>query len=64
LGSSLILLFEENETSSPVAFIAELAPGEMVALNKSTAVTPTTSKTVKITVHRAQYSFAKVELAL
>jgi hypothetical protein len=64
LGSSLILLFEENEISSPVAFVTELVPGKMVSLNKNTAVAPTTSKTIKIAVNRAQCSFAQVELAL
>jgi hypothetical protein len=63
-GSSLILLFEENETSSPVAFVAELAPGKMVVLNKSTAVTPTMSKTVKIMLNRAQCFIVHLELAL
>ena len=57
LGSSLILLFEENEASSLVAFIAELVPEKMVVLNKSTAATPTTSKTLKIRVNRAQCFF-------
>lgn len=64
LGSSLILLFEEYEISSPVAFVTELVLGKMVALNKSTDVAPTTSKTITIAVNRAQCSFAQVELAL
>ena len=64
LGSSLIMLFEENEASSPVAFIAELAPGNMVALDKSTAVNPTMSKTVKIRINHVQCFFVHLALAL
>jgi hypothetical protein len=63
LGSSLIPLFEENETSSPVASIAEPAPGKMVALNESNTVAPTTSKTIKITADRARCPFVRDELA-
>ena len=64
MGSSLILLFEEKEASSPVAVVAELAPGKMVARNMSTAVTPTTSKTMKTTVGSAQCPFVRDGLAL
>ena len=53
LGSWLILLVEENEPPSPVAWTAELLLGRVVALIASTAITPTRSKTVKITVNRA-----------
>ncbi len=65
MGSSLILVpLDEEETSSPVAFMAALASGKTVALNESNAVTPTTSKTIKITIDRAQRSFVRDELAL
>ncbi len=65
MGSSLILLpLDEEETSSPVAFVAVLASEKTVALNDSNAVTPTTSKTMKIAIDRAQRSFARDELAL
>jgi hypothetical protein len=63
LGSSLILLFEENETCSPVAFVAELAPGKIVALDNSTAVTPTMSKTVKIRISSVHCLFVHLALA-
>ncbi len=64
LGSSLILLpLVEEETSSPVAFIEVLASEKTVALNESNPVTPTTSKTIKITIDRAQRSFVRDELA-
>jgi hypothetical protein len=56
-------LLEEDETSSPVASIAEPAPGKMVALNKSNAVAPTTSKTIKTTVDRGQCSLVRDGLA-
>lgn len=64
MGSSLILLtLDEEETSSPVAFMAVLASEKTVALNESNAVTPTTSKTIKITIDRAQHSFVRDKLA-
>jgi hypothetical protein len=63
LGSSLIPLFEENETSSPVASIAEPPPGKMIAFNESNAVAPTTSKTIKITADRARCSLVRDGLA-
>ncbi len=64
MGSSLILLtLDEEETSSSVAFVAVLASEKTVALNESNAVTPTMSKTIKITIDRAQRSFVRVELA-
>jgi hypothetical protein len=63
LGSSLILLFEENWASSPVAFVAELASGKMTALDKNIAIIPTMSKTIKIRVNRVQRFFAHLELA-
>jgi hypothetical protein len=56
-------LFEENETSSPVASIAEPAPGKMVALNESNTVASTTSKTIKTTADRAQCSLVRDGLA-
>jgi hypothetical protein len=64
LGSSLILLtLDEEETSSSVTFMAVLASKKTVALNESNAVTPTTSKTIKIAIDRAQRSFVRDELA-
>ena len=63
MASSLIPLFEENETSSPVASIAEPPPGKMIAFNESNAVAPTTSKTIKITADRARCPFVRDELA-
>ena len=64
MGSSLILLIlDEEETSSSVAFVAVLASEKTVALNESNAVTPTMSKTIKITIDRAQRSFVRDELA-
>lgn len=64
LGSSLILLtLDEEETSSSVTFMAVLASEKTVALNESNAVTPTTSKTIKIAIDRAQRSFVRDELA-
>ena len=64
MGSSLILLtLDEEETSSSVAFMAVLASEKTVALNESNPVTPTTSKTIKITIDRAQRSFVRDELA-
>ena len=59
-----MLLFEENKASSPVAFIAELVPGKIVALDTSAAITPTISKIVKIRINRAQCFFVHVALAL
>jgi hypothetical protein len=64
LGSSLILLtLDEEETSSSVAFVAVLASEKTVALNQSSAVTPTTTKTIKIAIDRAQRSLVRDELA-
>jgi hypothetical protein len=63
LGSSLILLFEENDAFSPVAFIAELASGKMTVLDKNIAVTTTMSKTIKIRANHGQRFFAHLELA-
>jgi hypothetical protein len=64
LGNSLILLLlDEEETSSPVALVAALASEKTVALNKSNSVTPTTSKTKKITIDHAQRCFIRDELA-
>ena len=64
LGSSLIPVpLDEEETSSPVALVAALASEKTVALNESNAVTPTTSKTIKITTDRAQRSLLRAELA-
>jgi hypothetical protein len=63
LGSSLILLLLDEEETSPVAFMAVLASEKTVALNESNDVTPTTSKTTKITIDRAQRSFVRDELA-
>jgi hypothetical protein len=65
LGSWLILLVEENEPPSPVAWTAELPLGRVVALITSTAITPTSSKTVKIRVKRAADCFLlRLKLAL
>jgi hypothetical protein len=64
LGSSLILLFEENGASSTVALVAEPGSEKMTVLDKSTAVTPATSKSVKIRVNCAQCFFALLKLAL
>jgi hypothetical protein len=64
LGSSLILLtLDEEETSSSVTFMAVPASEKTVALNESNAVIPTTSKTIKIAIDRAQRSFVRDELA-
>ena len=57
LGSWLILLVEENEPPSPVAWTTELPLERVVALITITAITPTRSKTVKITVNRAADCF-------
>ena len=54
MGSWLILLVEENEPPSSVVWTAELTLGRLVALNTSTAITPTMSKTAKIRVNRAE----------
>jgi hypothetical protein len=43
--------------------MAVLASEKTVALNESNAVTPTTSKTIKIAIDRAQRSFVRDELA-
>jgi hypothetical protein len=43
--------------------MAVLASEKTVAFNESNAVTPTTSKTTKITIDRAQRSFVCDELA-
>ena len=57
LGSWLILLVEENEPPSPVAWTAELPLGRVVALIASIAISPARSKTVKSTVNRAADCF-------
>jgi hypothetical protein len=57
LGRWLILLVEEDEPPSPLAWIAELPLGGVVALITITAIIPTRSKTVKITVNRAADCF-------
>jgi hypothetical protein len=49
-----MLLVEENEPPSPVAWTAEPTSERVVALNTSTAITPTMSKTVKIRIKRAE----------
>ena len=54
MGSWLILLVEENEPPSPAAWTAESTSEIVVALNTSTAITPTMSKSVKIRVNRAE----------
>jgi hypothetical protein len=64
LGSWLILLVEENEPPSPVACTAEPTSGRVLALNTSTAITPTMSKTVKIRVNRAECFFLHLKPAL
>jgi hypothetical protein len=43
--------------------MAVLASEKTVALNESNAVTPTMSKTIKITIDRTQRSFVRDELA-
>jgi len=53
----------DEEETSPVAFMAALSSEKTVALNESNAVTPTTSKTIKITIDRAQRSFVRDEFA-
>ena len=64
MGSSLILLtLDEEETSSSVAVVAVLASEKTAALNQSNAVTPTTTKTIKIAIDRAQRSLVRDELA-
>ncbi len=59
----MLLTLDEEETSSPVAFVAVLASEKTVALNESNAVTPTTSKTIKIPIDRAQRSIVRDGLA-
>lgn len=59
----MLLTLDEEEIFSSVAFVAVLASEKTVALNESNAVTPTTSKTIKITIDRAQRSFVRDELA-
>lgn len=59
----MLLPLDKEETSSPVAFVAVLASEKTAALNESNAVTPTTSKTIKIAIDRAQRSFVRDELA-
>ena len=64
MGSWLILLVEENELPSSVVLTAELTLGRVVALNTSTAITPTMSKTVKNRINRAECFFLHLKLAL
>lgn len=65
LGSSwLLLLFEENKISSPLGLTAALTPGRVLALNRSTVIIPTMSKTVRIRVNHAECFFLHLKLAL
>ena len=59
-----MLLLEENESPSPVAWTAELPLGRVIALNTSTAITPTMSKTVKNRINRSEWFFLLLKLAL
>lgn len=63
MDSSLILLIlDEEVTSSSVAFVMVLASEKTVTLNETDAVIPTMSKTMKITIDRAQRFFVRDEL--
>ena len=59
-----MLLLEENEPPSPIAWTAELSLGRVIALNTSNAITPTMSKTVKNRINRSEWFFLHPKLAL